>query len=148
MVVEHVERLISSPKIYVCSVCGGDHHIRYHRSSNGFKFDGEVRHQARDLAGNCCIICRKENSYDVHHFLAIWAYKVISQESVFNDLNKSILTSVHNALIVCQDCHDDLHYKDCLAIGDKEKESERLVYYRWAANVLLNLYHGDGYKRE
>lgn len=130
-----------------CDLCGGNHRTAYHQSSNGHKFPGEVRHLARELADNTCALCGKEESFDVHHFLAIWAYKVISEEDGYEDLDQQVLTSIHNALVVCETCHDDLHYLDGLAITNEQSEAERLNFYHWAANMLLNLYHGPGYQR-
>lgn len=131
----------------VCPICGGNHRLAYHRSSNGYKFPAETRNEARAMAGCVCAICGKKESNDVHHLLAIWAYKALQKNHKISDLallDKSVLTSVYNALVVCEDCHDELHYLDELAIGQSEKEAERLKFYEWMAGVILALYHGPG----
>lgn len=131
----------------ICPICGGLHYSNYHRSSNGYKFTAEVRNAAREKAGNVCAICGQDNSFDVHHLLAIWAYKALlssgSLPEELQNLNKAVLTSEYNALVVCESCHDELHYLDELALGDAKKEAERLEFYRWMAVNLLCLFHGS-----
>jgi len=139
---------LSQAYLEVCTICGENHHTNCHKSSNGYKFPGEIRQLARELAENTCSLCGKEHSFSVHHFLAIWAYKVISTESGYEDLNNHVLTSIHNALVVCEECHRDLHHLDGLAIGDEVSEAHRLNFYHWAANVLLKFYYGPGYRRD
>lgn len=131
----------------ICPICAGDHSARFHQSSNGYKFGADVRQEARDLAENVCAICGKRESYDVHHLLAIWAYKLIQAEPELSEglvgLNKQVLTSAYNALVVCDDCHTDLHYLDEESIGDEAKQAKRLEFYHWMAKNILALYYGQ-----
>lgn len=127
----------------VCEICGGEHHTNFHKSSNGHKFTGEVRYQARELAGCRCTICGKEDSFDVHHMLAIWAFKVINQEPQFQELglNKEVLRSIYNAIVVCEDCHSDLHHQDEKVLNGEMTQEDRLEFYRSIAIALLKMYY-------
>lgn len=127
----------------ICPVCGGKHFARYHQSSDDRKFPGEVRHLAREHANRTCTICGKENSIDVHHLFSIWAFKELSQEEDFTLFSKAVLTSVFNAVIVCEECHDDLHLMDNRGEFNPKIRAERLDFYRNVAVSVLSLYYSE-----
>lgn len=77
---------------------------RHNSNRTPYKFDDEVKHEARERAGGKCEWCGKEvPKLEAHHLVAIWFAREIPC------LAPIVIKSLANLIYLCPSCHEKHH---------------------------------------